>query len=815
MKKYLFAALGAGLLMTSCQSDEPLAPGNGLEQQVAFTVSLPDAVSTRAGGTNSAAGGVSNNVGADVTFNVALYLDGRLVFADNQTVSSTGNHTSATFEPTLVIGENYQLVAFAEFDNDATATGQGKTPATNMGLIPVESGINNELNDEYFVSTTLTAAPELSATLKRPYGKLRLIAEDLAEAERQFGAKVESVEVTYKHTRPTNFNVIAGTFDPAYTEGAQTFAAAYGEYSNETDAARTIFVDYLPGKYDGSESMVPFTVTVKFVGGKTYTRDFNQDIPVKRNWLTTLKGRLFTIDSDLTLTIEEAFDGETESNFATDLEWVAANGGTVTLTEDITLTKALNITKDMVINLNGHTISAANAKGDGAVIEVAEGVSAKLMGGTIKNTTDNGDAAINSVGNLVLNGVHVEGAPLADGGHPEYAVYANGGTLVVEEGTKIESYRGAIRLANGADVTINGGEVKTTLSSGLTSHVVYAYGSNSKLTINNGEFTMNFAPANDSGASVICPAGATIDIYGGNFEFTGPKGQGGVFQNYMGYGAPVNVYGGVYNDATVNKNLAAGYKTIFADNLYYVLPEAIANAAGTANVTTVTESTSEFKTAITTDNGEGTLFMWNDVAYIAEYGKVNILASEEGKTTVRAIVEESAAVKEATVAEGIEVLGNRTFRKCANLETVTLQNDLTEIGPAVFQSCSKLANITIPATVKTIGEGAFAECTSLTSINIPNGITRLEKDVLRNTGLVSIEIPASVNYIGTYAFRDCESLREVKILSPEFTIENNSFTNTAAPVPTMTIYVVNAEMKAYLESVLTNYDKSYITVVVM
>ena len=315
MKKYLFAALGAGLLMTSCQSDEPFAPGNGTAQQVAFTVSLPDAVSTRAGGTNSAAGGVSNNVGANVTFNVALYLDGRLVFADNQSVSSTGNHTSATFKPTLVIGENYQLVAFAEFDNDASASGQGLNPATNMGLIKMESGINNEKNDEYFVSTTLTAAPELSATLKRPYGKLRLIAEDLHEAERQFGAKVESVEVTYKHTRPTNFNVIAGTFDPAYTEGAQTFAAAYGEYTDEAAGTdRTIFVDYLPGKFDGSESMVPFTVTVKFVGGKTYTRDFNQDIPVKRNYLTTLKGRLFTMDSELKLTIEEGFEGETELN---------------------------------------------------------------------------------------------------------------------------------------------------------------------------------------------------------------------------------------------------------------------------------------------------------------------------------------------------------------------------------------------------------------------------------------------------------------------------------------------------------------------
>lgn len=311
MKKYLFAALGAGLFMTSCQSDEPLAPGNGLEQQVAFTVSLPDAVSTRAGGTNSAAGGVSNNVGANVTFNVALYLGENLVYAHNQTVSSTGDRTSATFEPTLVIGEQYRVVAYAEFEKDVVATGEGVNPETNMGRIAVESGINNEMNDEYFVSTTLTAAPELSATLKRPYGKLRLVAEDLHEAERQFGSTIESVEVTYKYTRPTNFNVIAGTFDPAYTEGAQTYTAEYGVYGADTNDARTIFVDYIPGKFDGSESMMPFTVTVNFANGKTYTRDFRQDIPVKRNWLTTLKGRLFTIDSDLTLTIEEGFEGET------------------------------------------------------------------------------------------------------------------------------------------------------------------------------------------------------------------------------------------------------------------------------------------------------------------------------------------------------------------------------------------------------------------------------------------------------------------------------------------------------------------------
>ena len=365
MKKFLFAALGAGLLLTSCQSEEPLSPGNGTAQQVAFTVSLPDVASTRAGGESSALGGVSNNMNADITFNVALYLDGRLVFADNKTVQSAGNGTSATFEPTLVIGENYQLVAFAEFDNDATATGQGVNPATNMGLIPVESGINNELNDEYFVSTTLTAAPELSATLKRPYGKLRLIAEDLAEAERQFGALIESVEVTYKHTRPTNFNVIAGTFDPAYTEAVQTFTANYGEYTDDTNDSRTIFVDYLPGKFDGSESMVPFTVKVIFANGKTYTRDFNQDIPVKRNYLTTLKGRLFTMDSELKLTIEENFDGKTNIDYvlattAAELNDALENaeeGSTILLQENVNYgSVTIGELKDVTIKGGANTV---------------------------------------------------------------------------------------------------------------------------------------------------------------------------------------------------------------------------------------------------------------------------------------------------------------------------------------------------------------------------------------------------------------------------------------------------------------------------
>lgn len=372
MKKFLFAALGAGLLMTSCQSDEPLAPGNGTAQQVAFTVSLPDVASTRAGGESSALGGVSNNINADVTFNVALYLGENLVYAHKQTVSSTGNHTSATFEPTLVIGEQYRVVAFAEFDNDVVATGEGENPATNMENVTMEKGINNEKNDEYFVTTTVTAAPELSAELKRPYGKLRLIAEDLAEAERQFGAAIDSVEVKYAYTRPASFNVLNGAF-ASYTLAEETFNAEKCVYADETGADRTIFVDYIPA--NTGDQMMPFTVKVTFANGKTYTREFRQDIPVRRNWLTTLKGRLFTMDSELKLTIEENFDGETNIDYvlattAAELKDALENaeeGSTILLQENVnygtvTIGELKNVTIKGSENSTMRFVTNANTK---------------------------------------------------------------------------------------------------------------------------------------------------------------------------------------------------------------------------------------------------------------------------------------------------------------------------------------------------------------------------------------------------------------------------------------------------------------------
>lgn len=252
----------------------------------------------------------------------------------------------------------------------------------------------------------------------------------------------------------------------------------------------------------------------------------------------------------------------------------AKEGGTILLTDDITLDKSLTIEGDVTLDLNGNGITGAVAKADGAALLVNDGT-LTIVGGTIENTTVNGGAVINNTGTLTLENVTVLGAPMDDSGYPEYAV-ATSGKLTIEEGTSILTDRGALALSNGAEVVINGGELTISDAADgrvLTLHTIYAYGYDSELTIYDGRFENNYSGV--SGASVICPAGSKIHIYGGTFydpvtdvsNFNNTAN----FQNYMGYGVKLNVCGGTYNDKTVETNVAEGY-------------EAVANGDGTYTV---------------------------------------------------------------------------------------------------------------------------------------------------------------------------------------------------------------------------------------
>ena len=192
---------------------------------------------------------------------------------------------------------------------------------------------------------------------------------------------------------------------------------------------------------------------------------------------------------------------------------------------------------------------------------------------------------------------------------------------------------------------------------------------------------------------------------------------------------------------------------------------------------------------------------------------VTLSANEAGAKTVRSVVEANSNLTSAIVAEGIEVIGNRTFRRCYGLETITLPSTLTEIASGAFQSCSSLKSVEIPASVTAIGDQAFYGCTSLTEVNIPEGISRIEASAFRDIAATEITVPSTVSFIGQYAFRDNYQMTKLTILSENIeTIEAGAFLKSSGTFPKMTIYVKNDAVKAKVEAVIAS---NYAEVVLM
>ena len=112
----------------------------------------------------------------------------------------------------------------------------------------------------------------------------------------------------------------------------------------------------------------------------------------------------------------------------------------------------------------------------------------------------------------------------------------------------------------------------------------------------------------------------------------------------------------------------------------------------------------------------------------------------------------------------VEIIGDKAFRDCSGLNSITIPNTVTSIGDIAFSGCTGLASINIPNSVTSIGEYAFGDCTSLTSIDIPNSVTSIGKGAFGGcTALTSITIPNSVTIIEDLTFKNCTSLTSINI----------------------------------------------------
>ncbi|MCM1381916.1 MAG: leucine-rich repeat domain-containing protein, partial [Muribaculaceae bacterium] len=130
------------------------------------------------------------------------------------------------------------------------------------------------------------------------------------------------------------------------------------------------------------------------------------------------------------------------------------------------------------------------------------------------------------------------------------------------------------------------------------------------------------------------------------------------------------------------------------------------------------------------------------------------------------------ALREITLPEGLECIGEHAFETCENLTAVYMPDSLKTIGGYAFRDCFALASIEIPNGVETIGDYAFHMCGSLTSIEVPN----------------------SVQSVGSRAFFGCESLTQLIYPSG---LGCGSFTPSAATIE----YSVNDDGKVVIDKI--------------
>ncbi len=626
MKKYLFSALAMGLLMTSCQSDEPFAPGEGGEKQVTFTLNVPGELGTRAdfGANKSGVSGVSNEGTANIQYTLVLDANGDKKILDND--DAVINGTTATFSPTVVLGRNYKISAYASLDgawngNDA---------------IDITKHFNDETKDAYFHTTTHNFAEgDLQPlALKRPFGKLRLLATDYKlDNSGVLNTAVKNVKITYNDAQAAEFDVFNSVFEFGgnfVNVDAQTF----GYYSAEEDGAMPIFADYVPA--NPGDNMVDFTVEVTYTNDETYSRTFN-DIPVKRNALTTLKGNFFTAGAEITVKVEDAFDNSEAENIniaATAAQFNDAvnnveDGETIKLFSDIVFdenARTLNSgswydglyyigDKSFTIDLNGKTISQdgsvndylLNFKNAPATNTRSEGSKANTI--TIKNgTIDAGTAAYcalctSSVQENQLT-INLENVTLINKNSNGSTVKIRGGAILnVKEGTKIignDSYLGieciasTVNINEGAEIYMNGTSSYNGCLVGVggngTINVKGGYGKGVKggfiamtsggtINVSGGEWIANTdgsigdnsnlyvltAQSNKYESGFAGPS--VINVTGGTFR-------GGmdawVLNNLEGEKAEINISGGNFN-ADPTRFLDEGYSAKVVDGIYQVM----------------------------------------------------------------------------------------------------------------------------------------------------------------------------------------------------------------------------------------------------
>lgn len=456
----MFLAGAAALLLASCQRDE-LQGGSisGDERVVTVTAVMPsDPVEVRSND-NPGDGTLANRC----LMQVYVVDNPQTPIAYGEPQTAAVSNLSATFETRLMSGHAYRLVFWADCATAPAAEGGEFTDKyyntdqfpTKVSLITAAFLGNQDELDAFFGETSVTAEQlasgpvSVSADLTRPFGQLNIYSTDYADIPVE-DMKPAAVEIEFTNVY-TSIDLMTGELsDPATT---LTYSAAVAPHDAATGH---LTFDYLLAT-DVEDAIANFTMN--FYTGSTPAADpyTFSSIPVRRNYITNVRGNLLTDRTEIEVDILPGFDGEipeTEVSDAQTLLTVLEEGGYARLTGDVAITgtSAVADGKEVVMDLDGHSLTLHGTMSTSGTSSLT------LMNGTVKSSESYGAA--------------------------RFLVSASAGGSVALENVTMTSAGAGIGVAPGGDP----GKV-TVRNSSITAYS-FAVGTNASTPIHNAEIEL-------------------------------------------------------------------------------------------------------------------------------------------------------------------------------------------------------------------------------------------------------------------------------------------------------------------------------------
>lgn len=386
----MFLAGAAVLLLASCQRDE-LQGGSisGEERVVTVTAVMPsDPVEVRSND-NPGDGTLANRCLMQVY--VVDNPQAPIAYGEPQTAAVS--NLRATFETRLMSGHDYRLVFWADCATAPAAEGGEFTDKyyyteqfPKVSLITTEFHGNQDELDAFFGETSVTADDlaagpvSVSADLTRPFGQLNIYSTDYADIPVET-MKPAAVEIAFNDVY-TSIDLTTGELsDPADL----TYSAAVAPHDAATGH---LTFDYLLAT-DVEDAIADFTMN--FYTGSTPAADpyTFSSIPVRRNYITNVRGNLLTDRTEIEVDILPGFDGEyneiipeTEVSDAQTLLTVLEEGGYARLTGDVTISRGSTVAdgKEVVLDLDGHNLTLHGTMSTSGTSSLT------LMNGTVKSS---------------------------------------------------------------------------------------------------------------------------------------------------------------------------------------------------------------------------------------------------------------------------------------------------------------------------------------------------------------------------------------------------------------------------------------------